>query len=440
MALRRAGRFIWSDTPFVNFFTLIYVAVVLKGSSAKIVLRDYVVFRTIAILELAFMKAKIAAASVDVQQTMLERLLNSEFVMVRGKAFSAPFTAPPLLDRDRIISFSSSQRLSVMLYKTSIGHADGSLCGSSGPVAIAVPKNVGFVIDEAEERGWRIYRVSPTLLVIENCVQVMITKLRERAPTKERRGLVSVFTRFKAWTHGVLLRRLGRRRVVWLSKANKRGLKGVCWKGNANLVTGLKESWLHSQQKFQRLNPEEDGDQYLSNAHPSSEKAPNSCSFSLSPYYSITVKYKAVHPPPKMTSNDISTTTTPFHTPPSPPRLTTPSQPHIHFGATPHRSAVPRFPSSYSHSNHSSYLSEKSQALGTQVTRQTSSSSSSAMQPAQNFADMLSQHQLKSMSDFDKEEEARLAKTHGERLRKVGSGIGKLVGRLTKAKSEGGTK
>jgi hypothetical protein len=26
MALRRAARFIWSDTPFVNFFTLIYIA------------------------------------------------------------------------------------------------------------------------------------------------------------------------------------------------------------------------------------------------------------------------------------------------------------------------------------------------------------------------------------------------------------------------------
>jgi hypothetical protein len=84
MALRRAGRFIWSDTPLVNFFTLIYVAVVLKGSSSKIALRDYVVFRSIAILELVFMKAKIAAASVDTQQTMLHRLLNSEYVMIRG--------------------------------------------------------------------------------------------------------------------------------------------------------------------------------------------------------------------------------------------------------------------------------------------------------------------------------------------------------------------
>jgi hypothetical protein len=84
MALRRAGRFIWSDTPLVNFFTLIYVAVVLKGSSSKITLRDYVIFRSIAILELVFMKAKIAAASVDTQQTMFLRLLNSEYVMIRS--------------------------------------------------------------------------------------------------------------------------------------------------------------------------------------------------------------------------------------------------------------------------------------------------------------------------------------------------------------------
>jgi hypothetical protein len=140
-----------------------------------------------------------------------------------------------------------------MLYKTSIGHFDGSLCGTSGPVTIVVPKKEGFFIDEAEERGWRIYRVSPTLLVIEDCVQVMITKLQERAPTKERQGLVSRFTRFKGWTHGVLLRRLGRRRVVWLFKTKGHGPEEDHWKGNINLVTGLKESWLHSQQKFQRL-------------------------------------------------------------------------------------------------------------------------------------------------------------------------------------------
>ena len=172
----------------------------------------------------------------------------------------APLTVPPLLNRDRIVAFTSSQRLSVMLYKTAVGHADGSLCGTSGPVTIAVPNDAWFFVDEAEERGWRVYRVSPTLVAIEDCVQVMITKLRQRTPTKKRRGLVSLVTRFKAWTHGVLLRRLGRRRVVWLSKANEDGPKKDYWRGNVNLVTGLKESWLHSQQNFQRLESIEEND------------------------------------------------------------------------------------------------------------------------------------------------------------------------------------
>lgn len=80
MALRRAGRFIWSDTPFVNFFSLIYIAVVLKGSS-QLALRDYVVFRSIAILELVFMKARLAASDPLTQQTMLKRLVETEYVM-----------------------------------------------------------------------------------------------------------------------------------------------------------------------------------------------------------------------------------------------------------------------------------------------------------------------------------------------------------------------
>jgi hypothetical protein len=83
VALRRAGRFIWSDTPLVNFFTLIYVAVALKGDSSDLTLRDYVIFRSIAILELVFMKAKLAASTPDVQQTMLTRLLRSEYIMIK---------------------------------------------------------------------------------------------------------------------------------------------------------------------------------------------------------------------------------------------------------------------------------------------------------------------------------------------------------------------
>jgi hypothetical protein len=55
LSLRRAGRFIWSDTPFVNFFSLIYIATVLRGQST-LRLQDYITFRSIAVLELVFYK------------------------------------------------------------------------------------------------------------------------------------------------------------------------------------------------------------------------------------------------------------------------------------------------------------------------------------------------------------------------------------------------
>ena len=77
MALRRAGRFIWSDTPFVNFSTLIYIATVLKGQST-LRLQDYVTFRSIAIVEWAFMKAKLASAVPDFQITLMRKLIASK--------------------------------------------------------------------------------------------------------------------------------------------------------------------------------------------------------------------------------------------------------------------------------------------------------------------------------------------------------------------------
>ncbi|KAL8637635.1 MAG: hypothetical protein Q9228_005110 [Teloschistes exilis] len=83
MALRRAGRFIWSDTPFVNFFSLIYIATVLKGQST-LRLQDYVTFRSIAVFELIFMKAKLAAADVDTQISLMRRLIESERVIIHA--------------------------------------------------------------------------------------------------------------------------------------------------------------------------------------------------------------------------------------------------------------------------------------------------------------------------------------------------------------------
>jgi hypothetical protein len=83
MALRRAGRFIWSDTPFVNFFSLIYIATVLQGQST-LRLQDYITFRSIAVLELVFMKAKLAASSPEKQIRLMRQLVESEWVAVNS--------------------------------------------------------------------------------------------------------------------------------------------------------------------------------------------------------------------------------------------------------------------------------------------------------------------------------------------------------------------
>lgn len=83
MALRRAGRFIWSDTPFVNFFSLIYIATVLKGQST-LRLQDYVTFRSIAVFELIFMKAKLASADVETQVSLMRKLIVTERVILHA--------------------------------------------------------------------------------------------------------------------------------------------------------------------------------------------------------------------------------------------------------------------------------------------------------------------------------------------------------------------
>jgi hypothetical protein len=137
-----------------------------------------------------------------------------------------------------------------MLYKTALGHVNGSLCGVSGPASLSIPLVPGQYTDDAETYGYRVYRISATYLVIEDCGPTMMKKKLERADTKERKGVLAAYTRFIAWTHGVLLRRLGRRRIVWLMRvAGKEGGEGY-WKGNVNLVTGLKESWLRDRSNF----------------------------------------------------------------------------------------------------------------------------------------------------------------------------------------------
>ncbi len=89
MALRRAGRFIWSDTPFVNFFTLIYIATVLRGQST-LRLQDYVTFRSIAVFEAVLMKAKLASADVETQVSLMRKLIQTERVVLSAVREAGP--------------------------------------------------------------------------------------------------------------------------------------------------------------------------------------------------------------------------------------------------------------------------------------------------------------------------------------------------------------
>lgn len=70
--------------PFVNFFSLIYVATAL-GNPSNLRLKDYVILRGIAIVELVFMKIHIAATGVAGQQAMLRTLMASEKALMRAQ-------------------------------------------------------------------------------------------------------------------------------------------------------------------------------------------------------------------------------------------------------------------------------------------------------------------------------------------------------------------
>ena len=62
----------------MNFFTLVYIATVLHGDST-LHLQDYVTFRSIAVAELVFMKAKLAATDPEMQERLVRRLIKSEW-------------------------------------------------------------------------------------------------------------------------------------------------------------------------------------------------------------------------------------------------------------------------------------------------------------------------------------------------------------------------
>ncbi|KAH7137144.1 hypothetical protein B0J13DRAFT_624934 [Dactylonectria estremocensis] len=241
LALRRAGRFVWSDTPFVNFFSLIYVATALDNSS-NLRLRDYVILRGIAIAELVFMKVYIASTGVTGQQTMLRALMASEKILMRAKSRqpqSHGVQKEDVLERKSIMPFSTLQRMSVMLYMTTPGYESGSVRGANGPLMIPVPA-VGQFVDRGW--GWKIHRVSEDAMLIADNLQPNLSK--------------GVWKQFITTAHGVLLRRLGKVRVVYLireMRAVAADQTDVFWRSNINLVTGASRAWLDEFQPGETL-------------------------------------------------------------------------------------------------------------------------------------------------------------------------------------------
>ncbi|KAL2873082.1 hypothetical protein SGCOL_011748 [Colletotrichum sp. CLE4] len=214
LALRRAGRFVWSDTPFVNFFSLIYVAVVLK-SSTTMRLKDYVTLRSIAIIELVFMKAYIAAASMDRQIELLRSLHKSRLVLLQEQKPEIETTEPPRLERSSIVPFKTAQRMSVMLIKTTVGHDFGSVRGSKGPGTIPVPPVGFFANDDVGSGDWRVYRLRADVMLIAD-------NLRATDPKEWWKRLIKKM-------HGIFLKQLKKVRVVYLlGVGDKHDVGGSC--------------------------------------------------------------------------------------------------------------------------------------------------------------------------------------------------------------------
>jgi hypothetical protein len=128
-----------------------------------------------------------------------------------------------------MIPFKTVQRLSVMLFKTTVGYNFGCLQGSLGPASCSVPE-IGSYIDEPE-RGWRVYRLSEDIMFLTD----------HYAETAHP----FLWARFIIGTHGLLLRQLGKIRVIYLLRVSDATMDAVSvWHSNINLVTGVSIKWL----------------------------------------------------------------------------------------------------------------------------------------------------------------------------------------------------
>ena len=131
--------------------------------------------------------------------------------------------------RNEIAAFTTTQRMRVMFGKSSIGYEFGSVMRSGMPARIPLP-TVGTAID-GRHLGWKLYRHSEQVMILVDC-------LAESKPK-------SRWERFCRHAHGMLLRRIGKRRAVYLIEKHGPTVKQSSqWHSDRNLVTGVSETWL----------------------------------------------------------------------------------------------------------------------------------------------------------------------------------------------------
>ncbi len=119
----------------------------------------------------------------------------------------------------------------VMFCKTSVVYEFGCVEGTLGPVRLPVPA-IGIAVEESD-LGWKLCRLSEDVMILADC-------LAESKP-KDR------WSRLMTHMHGILLRMLRKKRVVYLVRRplGQGKQEESRWHSNPNLVTGVSIDWLN---------------------------------------------------------------------------------------------------------------------------------------------------------------------------------------------------
>lgn len=122
-----------------------------------------------------------------------------------------------------------------MLFKTTVGHQHGSASGAGGPCTFILPE-INYAITDTQ-RGLRICRLSEQVVILAD----FQTSLPEDG----------WWPRLRSHAHGVLLRRIGRVRVVYLILAAEKVQSGlpIRFHSNLNLVSGVPRTYLDTFQE-----------------------------------------------------------------------------------------------------------------------------------------------------------------------------------------------